>query len=49
MKAVRQAGYGRREVLSVQEVPRPAVKPNHVLVRVAAVSVNAGDHHALTG
>ena len=49
MKSVLQSGWGGREQLSVGEVPRPIPKMGEVLVRVAAVSVNAGDHHALTG
>ena len=49
MMAVRQSGYGGREQLSVCEVARPIPKAGHVLVRVKAVSVNAGDHHVLTG
>jgi len=49
MQAVYQAGWGGREQLSVRELPRPSVRPGHVLVRVAAVSIHAGDHHMLTG
>ena len=49
MMAVLQSGYGGREQLSVCEVARPIPKAGHVLVRVKAVSVNAGDHHLLTG
>lgn len=49
MKAVCQAGYGGAEQLSVQEVPLPKLEASSVLVRIVAVSVNAGDHHMLTG
>ena len=50
MRAVRQAGFGGREQLSIGQVIRPkAPKGHEVLVRVSAVSVNAGDHHMLTG
>lgn len=49
MQAVHQAGYGGREQLSVREVPRPIPSQGNVLVRVKSVSVNAGDHHMLTG
>jgi NADPH:quinone reductase-like Zn-dependent oxidoreductase len=49
MKAVKMEGYGGREQLSVCEFARPTPKAGQVLVRVAAVSVNAGDHHMLTG
>ena len=48
MKAVCQAGYGGAEQLSVQEVPLPKLEASSVLVRIVAVSVNAGDHHMLT-
>merc|ERR1719384_3008025 len=50
MRAVHQAGYGRREQLSVKDdVPRPTPDANSVLVEIKACSVNAGDHHMLTG
>ena len=49
MRAVHQSGYGGREQLTVREVARPSPGAGCVLVRVAAVSVNAGDHHMLTG
>jgi len=49
MKAVCQAGYGGAAQLSVQEVPLPKLEVSSVLVRIVAVSVNAGDHHMLTG
>lgn len=50
MEAVVQSGWGGREVLSVRrDVPRPRAAEGTVLVRVAAVSMHAGDHHMLTG
>ena len=49
MEAVYQSGWGGREQLSVRTVPRSATKPGWVMVRVAAVSMHAGDHHMLTG
>ena len=49
MRAVKQSGYGGREQLSVREFPRPTPEKGCVLVRVAAVSIHAGDHHVLTG
>ena len=50
MQAVRLSGFGGRDQLSVGEValPKPLGK-NDVLVKVMAVSINAGDHHMLTG
>ena len=49
MEAVHQAGWGGREQLSVRQLARPSPARGCVLVRVNAVSVNAGDHHFLTG
>jgi len=49
MQAVYQGGWGGREQLSVREVARPSPGKGSVLVRVKAVSINAGDHHLLTG
>ena len=43
MKAIVQTSYGSSDVLKLQEVDKPAVKENDVLVRVYASSVNAGD------
>ena len=43
MKAVRIHEYGGPEVLVYEEVPRPEPKPNQVLVRVEAASVNQND------
>lgn len=49
MQAVHQAGWGGREQLSVREVARPVPGRGCVLVRVKAASINAADHHMLTG
>ncbi len=49
MKAIVQTEYGSSDVLSLEEVDRPAVKDNGVLVRVHASSVNAGDWHLMRG
>lgn len=49
MQAVHQAGWGGRAQLSVREAPRPTPGADCLLVRVAAVSIHAGDHHMLTG
>ena len=43
MRAVQYDAYGPPDVLRVRTVPVPRVKPGHVLVRVAATSVNAAD------
>ena len=49
MQAVHQAGWGGREQLSVRELARPSAARGCVLVRVKAASLNAADHHMLTG
>jgi NADPH:quinone reductase len=43
MKAIRVSEYGGPSVLKLEEVPRPAVGPGHVLVRNHAVGVNPVD------
>jgi len=43
MRAVQYDSYGPPEVLKVRSVPVPALRPGHVLVRVAASSVNGAD------
>ena len=49
MKAIVQTEYGSPDVLSLQEVDKPVVTDNGVLVRVCATSVNAGDWHLMRG
>jgi 2-desacetyl-2-hydroxyethyl bacteriochlorophyllide A dehydrogenase len=49
MKAIVQTEYGSPDVLSLQEVDKPIVTANGVLVRVRATSVNAGDWHLMRG
>ncbi len=49
MKAIVQTEYGSPNVLSLQEVDKPVVTANGVLVRVRATSVNAGDCHLMRG
>lgn len=49
MKAIVQTEYGSPDVLSLEEVDKPAVKDNGVLVRVHASSVNAADWHLMRG
>ena len=43
MKAITQKRYGGPEVLEYSEVPVPTPKPDQVLIRVRAASVNAAD------
>ena len=49
MKAIVRDVYGPPEVLRLEDVPRPAVGDDAVLVRVEAASANAGDWHLLRG
>jgi NADPH:quinone reductase-like Zn-dependent oxidoreductase len=43
MFAVQYDGYGDPAVLRIRTVAKPALRPNHVLVRVIATSINAAD------
>lgn len=43
MKAVVASGYGVPEVLSVQEIAKPKIKANEILIEVHAASLNSGD------
>jgi len=43
MKAAQHEAYGSAEVLKTRQLPLPALKPGHALVRVAASSVNGVD------
>lgn len=43
MKAVSQRCLGDPDVLETVEVPRPAATPGHVLIELAATSVNPAD------
>ena len=47
MKAIVTEQYGSPDVLALKEVPQPAPKPDEVLIRVHAASVNAADWHML--
>lgn len=49
MKAVCYHHYGKPDQLIFTEVPKPEVKPGHVLVRVHAASINTWDYDMLHG
>ncbi|MCH8223508.1 MAG: NAD(P)-dependent alcohol dehydrogenase, partial [Chloroflexi bacterium] len=49
MKAITQHKYGSPDVLELQEVDKPVVQDDQVLVRVQAASVNPLDWHFLRG
>jgi NADPH:quinone reductase-like Zn-dependent oxidoreductase len=49
MKAIVLNDYGSPDALKLAEVAQPAMKANQVLVRVKAVSINAGDMFAMRG
>ena len=49
MKAIVQDEYGSHEVLKLDEIEKPVVDDNGVLVRVHAAGVHAGDWLLMTG
>ena len=49
MRAIVQRRYGLPEVLALEEIERPEVGDNQVLIRVRATSLNAYDWHMLRG
>lgn len=49
MKAIVNERYGSPDILELREVERPEPKPNEVLVKVLAASVNRADHYMLKG
>lgn len=49
MKAIVNERYGSPDVLELREVERPGPKPNEVLVKVLAASVNRADSYMLRG
>lgn len=49
MRAITQRRYGSPAVLAVEEIDRPQLADDGVLVRVQAASVNPYDWHHLTG
>jgi NADPH:quinone reductase-like Zn-dependent oxidoreductase len=49
MKAIMQDQYGSPDVLELQEVDKPKIGDDDVLVRVHAAGVHIGDWHLMTG
>ncbi len=49
MKAIVFAKYGPPDVLQLQDMERPALKDNDVLVKVHAAALNAADWHLVRG
>jgi NADPH:quinone reductase-like Zn-dependent oxidoreductase len=49
MKAITKITYGGPEVLQLEEVEKPSVKEDHLLVNVMANSANPADWHILRG
>lgn len=49
MKAITKHKYGGPEVLRLEEVEKPVLKENHLLINVKANSANPADWHILRG
>lgn len=49
MKAFTKTKYGGPEVLQLEEVEKPSLKDDHILVKVVANSANPADWHILRG
>lgn len=49
MRAVVQREYGDADTLRVEDVPRPAVAPDEVLIEVRAAGLDRGTLHLMTG
>ncbi|MDO1446427.1 NAD(P)-dependent alcohol dehydrogenase [Rhodocytophaga aerolata] len=49
MKAITKTTYGGPEILKLEEVEKPQLKDDHLLVRVMANSANPADWHILRG
>ena len=49
MKAIVYEKYGSPDVLQLQEIDKPAVNDDDVLIRVRAVGINPYDWHFMTG
>jgi NADPH:quinone reductase-like Zn-dependent oxidoreductase len=49
MRAVTQRRYGTSDVLDVEEIDRPTVESDEVLVEVVAAAIDRGTEHVMTG
>ena len=49
MKAITKYSYGGPEVLKLEEVDKPTIKANYLLIKVKANSANPADWHILRG
>jgi NADPH:quinone reductase-like Zn-dependent oxidoreductase len=49
MRAILHREYGTPDVLTSEEIARPAPGDDEVLVQVRAAGANIGDHHVVTG
>lgn len=49
MKAITKHKYGGPEILGLEEVEKPTIKENHLLIKVKANSANPADWHILRG
>jgi NADPH:quinone reductase-like Zn-dependent oxidoreductase len=49
MKAIVQRCYGPPEVLKLEEIEKPTLEPDQVLVRVHAAAINPLERHAMRG
>ena len=49
MKAFTRSKYGGPEILQLEEVEKPSLKDDHILVKVIANSANPADWHILRG
>ena len=49
MKAYTKTKYGGPEILRLEEVERPSLNDDHILVKVMANSANPADWHILRG
>src|SRR2546428_5580975 len=49
MRAVIYSGAGGPEVITIGEVPKPEVRPEHIRVRVHAAGLNRADLHQRAG